>query len=131
MKTRGISCLAAIAILLTLTACAGPEITEQDSSMANAAALSRNYCVDARSRGEAARMAAIAQMDKADTLIIGGTSLVVYPAAGLIDYFHGRNLIVINLGNTSRSGSATLSIAAPIGQVLKRAVLDPALAMYA
>ena len=63
MKTRGISCLAAIAILLTLTACAGPEITEQDSSMANAAALSRNYCVDARSRGEAARMAAIAQMD--------------------------------------------------------------------
>ena len=75
--------------------------------------------------------AAIAQMDKADTLIIGGTSLVVYPAAGLIDYFHGRNLIVINLGNTSRSGSATLSIAAPIGQVLKRAVLDPALAMNA
>ena len=63
MKTRGISCLAAIAILLTLTACAGPEITEQDSSMANAAALSRNYCVDARARGEAARMAAIAQMD--------------------------------------------------------------------
>ena len=63
MKTRWISCLAAIAILLTLTACAGPEITEQDSSMANAAALSRNYCVDARSRGEAARMAAIAQMD--------------------------------------------------------------------
>jgi NAD-dependent deacetylase len=75
--------------------------------------------------------AAIAQMDKADTLIIGGTSLVVYPAAGLIDYFHGRNLIVINLGNTSRSGSATLSIAAPIGQVLKRAVLDPVLAMNA
>ena len=75
--------------------------------------------------------AAIAQMDKADTLIIGGTSLAVYPAAGLIDYFHGRNLIVINLGNTSRSGSATLSIAAPIGQVLKRAVLDPVLAMDA
>ncbi len=63
MKTRGISCLAATAILLTSTACAGPEFTEQDSSMANAAALSRNYCVDARSRGEAARMAAIAQMD--------------------------------------------------------------------
>ena len=63
MKTRGISCLAAIAILLTLTACAGPKITEQDATMANAAALSRNYCVDARARGEAARMAAIAQMD--------------------------------------------------------------------
>ena len=48
---------------LPLVGCAGPEITEQDASMANAAALSRNYCVDARSRGEAARMAAIAQMD--------------------------------------------------------------------
>ncbi|MPN41577.1 NAD-dependent protein deacetylase [bioreactor metagenome] len=75
--------------------------------------------------------AAIAQTDKADTLIIGGTSLVVYPAAGLIDYFHGRSLVVINLGKTSRSGSATLNIAAPIGQVLKRAVLDHALAMDA
>ena len=75
--------------------------------------------------------AAIAQMDKADTLIIGGTSLVVYPAAGLIDYFHGRNLVVINLGHTSRSGSATLNIVAPIGQVLRRAVLNPALAMDA
>ena len=74
---------------------------------------------------------AIAQMDKADTLIIGGTSLAVYPAAGLVDYFHGRSLVVINLGKTSRNGSATLSIAAPIGQVLKLAVLEPALAMNA
>ena len=48
---------------LPLVGCAGPKITEQDATMANAAALSRNYCVDARSRGEAARMAAIAQMD--------------------------------------------------------------------
>lgn len=56
--------VAAIALAaLPLVGCAGPEITEQDATMANAAALSRNYCVDARSRGEAARMAAIAQMD--------------------------------------------------------------------
>lgn len=57
--------LAAIIALaaLPLVGCAGPKITEQDASMANAAALSRNYCVDARSRGEAARMTAIAQMD--------------------------------------------------------------------
>ena len=57
--------LAAVLILaaLPLVGCAGPKITEQDASMANAAALSRNYCVDARARGEAARMAAIAQMD--------------------------------------------------------------------
>ena len=57
--------LATVLILaaLPLVGCAGPEITAEDASMANAAALSRNYCVDARSRGEAARMAAIAQMD--------------------------------------------------------------------
>ena len=57
--------MAAVLILaaLPLVGCAGPKITEQDATMANAAALSRNYCVDARSRGEAARMAAIAQMD--------------------------------------------------------------------
>lgn len=57
--------LAAIIALaaLPLIGCAGPEITEQDATMANAAALSRNYCVDARARGEAARMSAIAQMD--------------------------------------------------------------------
>ena len=56
--------VAVIAIsALPLGGCAGPEITAEDASVANAAALSRNYCVDARSRGEAARMAAIAQMD--------------------------------------------------------------------
>ena len=57
--------LAAVLIIaaLPLVGCAGPEITAEDATMANAAALSRNYCVDARSRGEAARMAAIAQMD--------------------------------------------------------------------
>ena len=52
-----------ILAMAPLAGCAGPEITAEDASMANAAALSRNYCVDARSRGEAARMAAIAQMD--------------------------------------------------------------------
>ena len=74
---------------------------------------------------------AILHMGKADTLIIGGTSLAVYPAAGLVDYFHGINLVVINLGATSRSGSATLTISAPIGEVLKKAVLDRPLAKEA
>ena len=74
---------------------------------------------------------AIAQMGKADTLIIGGTSLAVYPAAGLVDYFRGRNLIVINLGKTSRNGSATLNISAPIGEVMRKAVLDRPLAKEA
>jgi len=74
---------------------------------------------------------AIAKMDKADTLIIGGTSLAVYPAAGLLNYFHGRSLVVINLGKTARTGSATLDIAAPIGQVLRKAVLNQARAQEA
>lgn len=60
---------------------------------------------------------AIAQ---ADTLIIGGTSLVVYPAAGFIDYFHGRNMIVINKSKTARDVRAELSISAPIGEVLDK-----------
>jgi NAD-dependent deacetylase len=54
----------------------------------------------------------------ADTLIIGGTSLAVYPAAGLIDYFKGRHLVVINKSATSRDGFADLLIQDSIGKVL-------------
>ena len=54
----------------------------------------------------------------ADTLIIGGTSLVVYPAAGLIRSFRGDNLVVINMQPTGADASADLCIAKPIGQVL-------------
>lgn len=43
---------------------------------------------------------AILALRKADTLIIGGTSLIVYPAAGLIQYFQGKNIVVINLDKT-------------------------------
>ena len=55
---------------------------------------------------------------EADTLIIGGTSLVVYPAAGFIDYFRGRHLVVINKSATAREVGAQLSISAPIGEIL-------------
>jgi len=54
----------------------------------------------------------------ADTLIIGGTSLAVYPAAGFIDYFQGKNLVVINKSNMERNVKAHLNIEAPIGEVL-------------
>lgn len=54
----------------------------------------------------------------ADTLIIGGTSLLVYPAAGFIDYFNGRHLVVINKSETARTVGAKLTIQAPIGQIL-------------
>ena len=58
----------------------------------------------------------------ADTLIIGGTSLVVYPAAGLIRYFRGDNLVVINMQPTGADASADLCSAKPIGQVLSEDV---------
>ena len=60
---------------------------------------------------------------KADTLIIGGTSLVVYPAAGFIDYFRGKHLVVINKAETGRMVRAELSIHAPIGEILEKIVL--------
>ena len=60
----------------------------------------------------------IRAISNADTLIIGGTSLVVYPAAGFIDYFRGKHLVVINKGATAREVGAELTIAAPIGEIL-------------
>ena len=55
----------------------------------------------------------------ADVLIIGGTSLVVYPAAGLIDYFRGKHLVVINKSVTSRDKNADLVIQDSIGKVFE------------
>ncbi len=61
---------------------------------------------------------AINAIRNADTLIIGGTSLVVYPAAGLIDYFTGENMILINKSETSSDYKANLVIHESIGKVL-------------
>lgn len=60
----------------------------------------------------------IRAISRADTLIIGGTSLIVYPAAGFIDYFRGKHLVVINKSATAREVGAELTVAAPIGEVL-------------
>lgn len=56
----------------------------------------------------------------AQVLIIGGTSLAVYPAAGLIDYFQGKKLIVINKAPTPRDRQADLVISQPIGEVFSQ-----------
>ena len=56
----------------------------------------------------------------ADMLIIGGTSLVVYPAAGFIDFFKGKHLAVINMSETARSTSADIIIRDKIGQVMSQ-----------
>ena len=61
---------------------------------------------------------AVAYIARADVLIVGGTSLVVYPAAGLIDYYRGNKLVLINRSATSRDSQADLIINDSIGQVL-------------
>ena len=63
---------------------------------------------------------AVQAISEADTMIIGGTSLVVYPAAGLVDYFHGKNLVLINKSETSQDNYCSLVIHAPIGEVLSQ-----------
>lgn len=63
-------------------------------------------------------MGAVNAISAADMLIIGGTSLVVYPAAGLVDYFAGRYLVLINKSATSSDARAHLVIREKIGEVL-------------
>ena len=66
--------------------------------------------------------ASVRAIAAADTLIIGGTSLVVYPAAGLVEYFRGDNLVLINKSVTSADRNADLVIHDSIGKVLSEAM---------
>ena len=61
---------------------------------------------------------AVRAISKADTLIVGGTSLVVYPAAGFLGYFSGKDLVLINKSETSYDSRASLVIREAIGEVL-------------
>lgn len=61
---------------------------------------------------------AIDYISHADVLIIGGTSLVVYPAAGLVDYYQGRKLVLINRDTTPMDRRANLLVQGNIGEVL-------------
>lgn len=63
---------------------------------------------------------ALEYISRADMLIIGGTSLVVYPAAGLVQYYRGHKLVVINKGEVGAGVRADLTIRAPIGEVLSQ-----------
>ena len=65
---------------------------------------------------------AVSAIAKADTLIIGGTSLIVYPAAGLIQYYRGRKLVLINKSVTQADSYAQLVIHDDIASVMKDAV---------
>lgn len=61
---------------------------------------------------------ALIELGAADTLVVGGTSLQVYPAAGLVRVFAGRHLVLINRDATDYDGLATLTVREPIGQAL-------------
>ena len=61
---------------------------------------------------------AVKLIETCDTLIIVGTSLVVYPAAGMVRYFRGNNLVVMNMSATSSDSAADLVIRQPAGEVL-------------
>lgn len=61
---------------------------------------------------------AVSYIAKAEVLIVGGTSLVVYPAAGMIDYYRGKQLVLINRSSTPTDAKAQLLIQGSIGEVL-------------
>ena len=63
---------------------------------------------------------AVDAIANADTLIIGGTSLIVYPAAGLIRYFRGNNIVLINKTATTADANADLVIHDSLGKVFEQ-----------
>ena len=65
---------------------------------------------------------AIGAIEEADLLIVGGTSLTVYPAASFLHYFGGEHLVLINLSPTDRDGMAELLLRDPIGEVFSAAM---------
>ena len=64
--------------------------------------------------------ASVREIAAADTLIIGGTSLVVYPAAGLIDYYNGNKLVLVNKTPTGRDSIADLVVKGSIGEIFSQ-----------
>lgn len=71
----------------------------------------------------AAMLAAAQHIQQADMLIVGGTSLAVYPAAGLLSHYTGTHLVLINKEPTPKDLEATLVLRAPIGEVLNQLVI--------
>ncbi len=69
---------------------------------------------------DAVMRGAMHAIENADLLIVGGTSLSVYPAAGLIDLYDGNRLVLVNRTPTPRDGRANLILRDPIGQVFQR-----------
>ena len=68
---------------------------------------------------------AVTAIEQADLLIVGGTSLAVYPAAGLIDYYEGHRLVLINKTPTPYDRRADLILHGPIGELLSQIRVNP------
>lgn len=66
---------------------------------------------------------AVREISQCDTLIIAGTSLTVYPAAGMVRYFQGDDLVLINRDKTSMDGSCDLVIHDKVGETLDKIVI--------
>ncbi|MEA5050215.1 MAG: NAD-dependent protein deacylase [Oscillospiraceae bacterium] len=73
--------------------------------------------------GEVLR-ASVQAIEGADTLIVAGTSLTVYPAAGLVQYFRGRTLVLINRDVTPLDGSADLALRGKVGEILGKITVN-------
>ena len=69
---------------------------------------------------DATMRGAVQYISQADVLIIGGTSLTVYPAAGLIDYYNGNKLVLINKSVTPMDSRADLLVQGPIGEIFSQ-----------
>lgn len=67
---------------------------------------------------------AINLISHADVLIVGGTSLAVYPAAGLIDFYNGNKLVLINKDDTGRESAADYVIKGDISKIMRELVED-------
>ncbi len=67
---------------------------------------------------------AVYYISNADLLIVGGTSLAVYPAAGLIDYYQGNKLVLVNKSATPRDGIADLVLSESIGELFEKIVVS-------
>ena len=63
---------------------------------------------------------AVRYIQEADVLIVGGTSLAVYPAAGLIDYYQGKKLVLVNKTPKPKDGAANLVVQGSIGQIFEK-----------
>ena len=63
---------------------------------------------------------AVAAIEAADVLIVGGTSLAVYPAAGLLQYYTGSKLVLVNKSATPLDSQADLLIQCPLGEVFSQ-----------